>query len=283
LPGRLSQLFKRPGRLGLAVALAVAVMCDQVLLLVFMAMQHWYGTTFQQFGGATPFITLAGFVFTVIQLNNSNVEARASFAQARASLLKAYTADFLRPDLFGTWHDLIYGYSNTIYAAVDAYVLKHHAYPNYVVVPGQPAVSWRPAFWHPSLFQATAEERRIDALLGYFEILGYHKRQALIDVGDISGLIGEFLQDIRSRTMIYDYFVVMWRAWDNDQWKDPLRSDRSELPQFYDFVRLLAALPSRSPKRRVDARIETDDALKHWKETSPWHTELLRAFRPGTY
>jgi hypothetical protein len=261
----------------LPTALAVASICVGVLVLIFMVMNSFQGITFQQFGGATPFITLAGFAVTVIQLYNGNSEARASF-------LKTYTTDFiLKPELYGTWHDLIYGYSNTVYAVLDAHVRQHGAYPTEIQVPGEAAIAWKPEYWHPRLFQTTQEERRIDAVLGYIDVIGYYQQAALIDVMDISGLIGEFLQDIRSRTMIYDYFVVIWRAWELNRWQDRQRQDPSVRPPFLDFVRMLAALPSREPGTPADRRAQSDDAIRQWKDTSRWHAELLLAFRPGTY
>jgi len=137
LPGRQSALLGSPKRIGLPTALAVATICVGVLVLVFMVMNTFHDITFQQFGGATPFITLAGFAVTVIQLYNGNSEARASF-------LKTYTTDFiLKPELYGTWHDLIYGYSNTVYAALDAHVRQHGAYPTEIAVPGEAAIPGR--------------------------------------------------------------------------------------------------------------------------------------------
>jgi len=120
-------------------------------------------------------------------------------------------------------------------------------------------------------------------VLGYIDVIGYYQQAALIDVMDISGLIGEFLQDIRSRTMIYDYFVVIWRAWELNRWQDRQRQDPSVRPPFLDFVRMLAALPSREPGTPADRRAQSDDAIRQWKDTSRWHAELLLAFRPGTY
>jgi len=43
--------------------------------------------------------------------------------------------------------------------------------------------------YDPSTFQFSEEERRLDALLGFFDILGYHHHRGVVHMQDIAGVL----------------------------------------------------------------------------------------------
>lgn len=67
--------------------------------------------------------------------------------------------------------------------------------------------------YHPELFQGSPEEMRLDALLGYFNVIAYRYTKGLLRLDDISGSIGYYLLVIHKRVVIQEYLNLQESDW----------------------------------------------------------------------
>lgn len=98
-------------------------------------------------------------------------------------------------------------------------------------------------YYHPDCFQGSEEERRLDALIGYLDIIGYHYHHGLIRMKDVAAMLNYQLAAFASRKVIKTYLGEVGGA---DWWeKSKLHtgSGGAKIPYLYfrillaDFVR----------------------------------------------
>ena len=143
------------------------------------------------------FATLPLFVLTVLQIRQSIRLQKATFIKDFVAKLHTET------ELSQSFHSLVYGFTNSIYEDVRSGKLD-------------PDTSTRPEGlrpFNPDKFQGTEEERRLDALLGYFDIIGYHYHTGAIDMVEIAGVLGYQLAALSTRDVIREYLDSLPKYW----------------------------------------------------------------------
>lgn len=59
--------------------------------------------------------------------------------------------------------------------------------------------------YHPEYFQWSEEERRLDGLLGYFDVIGYYYHRGFLKMDDIVGSLGWILTVLRAKEVVQRY------------------------------------------------------------------------------
>ncbi len=70
-------------------------------------------------------------------------------------------------------------------------------------------------YYHPAYFQGSEEERRLDRLLGYFDIIAFHVQNNDFPIEDVESLLGYQINAIGSSQPIKHYMEII-----EDNWKD---------------------------------------------------------------
>jgi hypothetical protein len=125
----------------------------------------------------------------------------------RSGLVKEFAAKLhTEESLSETFFYLVYCYSDKLYDDFKA------------ATPEQKAAmqKHRPEgrrLYDPAKFQGTEEERRLDALLGYLDVIAFHYRRGVLPMRDIAGSMGFHLQAIASRKVIVEYRNTTADTW----------------------------------------------------------------------
>ena len=70
-------------------------------------------------------------------------------------------------------------------------------------------------FYHPAMFQGSVEEKRLDSLLGYFNIIAYYyNKEKFLSIDDINGSIGYHLAVMGARTVVKEYLNHIEETWE---------------------------------------------------------------------
>jgi hypothetical protein len=168
-------------------------------------------------GDLTVFTTVPLFVLTLIEL-------RRTLGARRADLIKEWVSEFfLKPELYMTFHELIYTYRNEIFDKMERIRSEQDLdnKPRPVFGPFDSLQEGREAgsrFYHPDLFQRSPEERRLDTLLGYLDVIGYYHHRGLIPIEDIVGSLGFYLALMRNRKAVMRYLEGNKHAWETNQY-----------------------------------------------------------------
>jgi hypothetical protein len=169
------------------------------------------------------YVTLAGFILTLAQLERSIVYQRA--ATIREQVSEFHTNEYLQRIFF----DLIYTYVDRQYDALkreldakfpstdDRQEARRQQGPIFGGLEGggcnhERAVGSR--LWHPELFQLSAEEKRLDSLLGYLDVVAYQWSSGVLTLEDVRGSLGYYLEIIAGRQCVKDYFKYITETWD---------------------------------------------------------------------
>jgi hypothetical protein len=91
-------------------------------------------------------------------------------------------------------------------------------------------------FYHPDHFQGSVEEQRLDALLGYFDVIGYQYAHGFVRIADVVGMLGYQLSLVMSREVIKKYLEGTDLRW----WNSTSQSKESALVP-YVYLRALLA------------------------------------------
>lgn len=150
------------------------------------------------------FATVPLFVLTILQI-------RSAVRIHRASFVKDFVAKLhTDKELSSAFHQLIYTYSNERYeqfkrasSATDDQAIQQ--------LQGNRQVGER--LYDPDKFQGSEEERRLDAVLGYFDIIGYHCVTRVVDIEDVAPVLGFQLAALSTRTVIKDYLRSIPEYW----------------------------------------------------------------------
>jgi len=193
-----------------------------------------------------------GFLITIVQLNQSTALQRGTF-------IKDHVAQFFaRPELYETWHDLVYNYENDLFAKVDEYVARNklRGMPqrpiqltlDQIDLTSEERIKWNGIrIYHPDIFQGSDEEKKLDGLLGYLDVIGFHCESGLIGVADVSGSLGYFLSHMGRRRIIMYYLDLT-----KDLWQGPNSKYREITPEPpFDYTRKLLDRLARFNQRRM--------------------------------
>jgi hypothetical protein len=183
------------------------------------------------------------FFVTIIEL------VRTHRLQA-AELIRAHMSGFLTNDnLHGAFHDLIYQYSDDDWKLVKS-KLPSSMERDQPKTPEVRGAVWKALetinlgreegsrLYDPDFFQGSKEEKRLDAVLHFFDILAYNYRNRLISVKNIRGVAGYHLAVIGTREVI-SYLLRR----NSEYWKRlPYQNRIGAEPPFENLRRLLAAV-----------------------------------------
>lgn len=220
-----------------------------VTLLVAATALHPFGIEFKKEVDITLFVVTAGFAITIVQLNQS-------MALQRGGFIKDHVAQFFtRPELYATWHDLVYNYEDDLFTKVDEYVQKHHLadQPERPIPLSLDRIEMSTAerskwagirIYHPAVFQGSTEEKQLDALLGYLDVVGFYCESGLISINDVAASLGYFLAHMGKRRVIEAYLKLT-----EDAWKKPEYRRITPDPPFVYTRKLFKSLASLNDAR----------------------------------
>ena len=210
--------------------------------------------------GVTAFTATPLLVLAILQLARTLREQRAAFVRDYVSQF------FTKSELYQAFHDLIYTYSTAKYQQVDslarqAGLLQDDGEPVSVscargeftfcesVQDGRAAGE---RLYHPALFQGSPEERKLDSLLGYFNVLAFYYVRGFIRLEDIAGSIGYFLAVMNSRHCVKEYIRLAENVWRRREYRETMGATRP----FVYLKRLLADVDSYN--KHYASRIEKE-------------------------
>jgi hypothetical protein len=174
------------------------------------------------------------FAFTTSSLFIINIfELNRNLRLQRAAFIKEYISQFFtHAELYQTFHELIYCYDNGKFDAIDQIMqetnLDLKLLPVFKIFDSlQDGRTEGSRFYHPRLFQGSLEERRLDALLGYFDVIAYYHAKGYLRIEDIVGSVGYFLAVMKSRHVINSYM-----EYNREKWEEALYQQMGVNPPF---------------------------------------------------
>jgi hypothetical protein len=171
--------------------------------------------------------------------------------QQRAAFVKDYVAKFYtEKELYGTFHDLVYTYSDTQFKQVQRISSEQNPKNHHFAPDEKPIFEWFDGLqgartsgsrlYHPLLFQGSQEEQRLDRLLGYFDVIGYYYVNGFLEIGDVVGSLGYHLAVIADRDVIQEYLKIA-----RTKWRDlPYEREMNAAVPFVYLTHLLRAVKS---------------------------------------
>jgi hypothetical protein len=211
------------------VITAIAVAAIAELALYILALPLGFG--FQRELSWAAVVAVPGFAITILTLAQT-------VALQRGAFVKDYIAQFfLRPELYGTWHDLVYRYSNELFGEVDTFVKQNLLVASQeksiqLMLSPEMVKKWgNIIIYHPDYFQGSEHERKLDAMLGYLNVIGYYHYRGLVSLKDISGSLGYFLAFVRYRKVVQRYIDSIKAEWGKTD--STLREIHPIHPYFY--------------------------------------------------
>ncbi len=169
----------------------------------------------------TVLIAVPGFGLTILGLAQSVMLQRGAF-------VKDYIAQFfLKPELIGAWQDLIYNFDDDLFSEVERFVKEnnlaaHKERPILLALDEEGIKRWgNVKIYYPYIFQGSEEEKRLDALMGYLNVIGYYHNRGLISTRDIYGSLGYFLLLLQDREA-----ATLHRQMIKDEWGRQERYNR---------------------------------------------------------
>jgi hypothetical protein len=153
-------------------------------------------------------------IFTVWTLHEGRKELRARFI--RDYISRFYTDK----ELFNAFYELIHNYEKDDFERVNhifnrlAERKQPPADPTHEELKrevGRKGAFPRnmDVFYHPGNFQGTNLERRLDAVLGYLDVIGYYCDEGLIEPEDLRGLLGYYIEVLNRSLVIQYYFYLV--------------------------------------------------------------------------
>lgn len=157
-------------------------------------------------------VPVLAFTVVIMQLARKLMVDRAAFVEDYISKF------FMDQALYKAFHDLIYTYDDDKFKQVEAIRIKgqHDTEAEPVFEPFshlQPERETGSRLYHPKLFQGSPEEMRLDAVLGYFNVIAYRYEKGLLRLDDISGSIGYWLLMMHERMVIDEYLKLQESTW----------------------------------------------------------------------
>lgn len=219
---RCSSLVREPAFLVLIFLLAI-------IIAIYMTMIHGSSdmpTTWNSIGGAliVAIPTIALFMAASVQLRKNSEHQRAAFLSQYISKI------FTNKEFSDTFHYLVYTYEDEYFCRVkmklkdDGITVESGQKMMFQCLDALPFQDGREEgfrFYHPGMFQGSTEERRLDSLLGYFNIIAYYyKKEKLLSMNDINGSIGYHLTVIGEKAVIAEYMSIMEEGWKKGEYAE---------------------------------------------------------------
>jgi hypothetical protein len=146
------------------------------------------------------FATIPLFVITVLQV-------RSAIRGQKASFIRDYVAQlYTTEQLSQAFHYLVDTYTDAKFDSFRAADEEQRK----ALQQGRP-VGGR--LFDPSTFQGTEEERRLDALLGYFDVIGYHYWAGAVEMKEVAGVLGYHLAALATRKVVVEYLEEIEQEW----------------------------------------------------------------------
>jgi len=181
----------------------IAVVALETIVIVLLGL----GTlTLDRNIGIAVLAGLPVLLLTLVQLYIGSVVQRANLVKDLAA--KIYTDK----ELAETFHSLVYTYDDKKF---DAFVVADDSEKrelNSGRVPGT-------RYFDPETVSGTEEERKLDALLGYLDIIAYHHHRRLIHMRDIAGVLGYHLAIISNRKAVTEYRESIPKFWSKSKFE----------------------------------------------------------------
>lgn len=192
--------------------------------------------------GIAVFTAIPLFLIAVIQLMYNGRLQRTDF-------LRNYAEEFFtNAELYSAFHELVYTYTDADYAEVCRLIAEKESQneisastprPYFVeVLRSLGEASNTNRLFHPKYFQGSPEERRLDMLIGYFDLLGYHYSKGFLSMGDMAGSLGHYLNIMEKRQIVKDMRQIYKDAIENP---DYVRAN-GQIQPFNFFEKLMRAV-----------------------------------------
>lgn len=163
----------------------------------------------------------------------------------RAGFIENYISKFFIDEtLITTFHDLIYTYDDDTFKQFDCIRIqqeldkeKKPIFEPFSEFQAERKTGSR--LYHPRLFQGSTEEMRLDALLGYFNVIAHRYTKGLLRLDDISGSIGYYLIVMHKRIVIREYLNLQESEWKTGGYEKfgrtpPMKHLRELMRDMYD-------------------------------------------------
>jgi hypothetical protein len=205
------RLLQRLQRLSPTALVALAFMAMGLLLVIILTRVGLLA--FKKEIDVLSFIVVVGFSITIFQLGQNYKTQEEKFISDYLS--KLYTDK----DLSGAFHDLVETYENLRFAQFNerATAMKakeerlRRREPIFEIfddLQGYRKNLVGSRYYHPDCFQGSEEERRLDGLLGYLDIVGYHFHHGIIPMNDLAAMLNYQLATLNGRDVIKFYLGV---------------------------------------------------------------------------
>jgi len=214
------------------------------------------------------FITIINLYWGVIKhrktlekalFDNSQSLEKAILDQ-KSTIIREYVSGFHTNEfLQRIYFDLVYSYSDTIYdKLVDDPIYKtdpppiRPCFPDSAQTPELRDIGSR--YYHPNFFQFSLEEKKLDSLLGFFDVVAYQYVKELISLEDIVGTVGYYLEIINTRKASNEYLNLIDREWEKTDY------GKSGAKKPYTYLRIL--LKALADEKQKVAKEIKDEKLK---------------------
>ena len=184
----------------LTALLAVGICELVVALAIRLGFLNWQTNVDYQIITVLPLFALA-----LLQLYYNGRLQRSEF-------IRKYSEKFFtNQELYSAFHELVYQYTDSIFDKVNDDVKVKEASgalgdgtsrPYFVSLDVNTGRVEGKRFYHPKYFQGSAEERRLDMLIGYFDLIGYHHDQGFFSIEEIAGSLGHYLNILSKREIV---------------------------------------------------------------------------------
>lgn len=191
----------------------VAVVFLAVALIVVLDLLHNRTLTFKHEVDFLSFITITGFSITIFQLGQNQKAQEEKFVTDFVSKL------YIDTELSTAFHDLVETYDNPKFREINERATQSGAkearlarrepvFDLFDDLQGYRKFMAGSRYYHPDCFQGSEEERRLDGLLGYLDIIGYHYHYGVIPMSILAGMLNSQLSTLVGRDVIRYYLGV---------------------------------------------------------------------------
>ena len=192
---------------------------------------------------------LVSAILTIALILVASVQLEKNRESQRAAFLGGYVSNiFTNKEFADSFHYLIYTYDKKKFCRVKLKLEKNgitskssqeEMYRCLADMQGGREEGCR--LYHPAIFQGSVEEKRLDSLLGYFNIIAYYwskRGGSLLSIDDIDGSIGYQLAVIGERPVVRAYLKQIKDRWEEEGYAEKFGT----LPPYHYLNKLLKKL-----------------------------------------
>ena len=192
----------------------------------------------------------------------------------RANFVTDYISKFyIEKELHTAFSDLVVGYPDDRFKAVDKALKSGITNPDLkdtnegmidafrVTEQLQDGRGPGKRFYHPDYFQGSPEEQRLDAFLGYLDVIGYQYAHGLVKIGDVAGMLGYQLSIVMSRAVIENYLS----GTNSDWWKSKPQSREAAMVPYIYLRILLTGFKKFNLKYQAKLQRESERAMASYE------------------